>query len=110
MITKEKIRDDLAACIAKFQGMRITVIIDGETITSAVMQQSQKKTNELLDEGESNEVERWVRFNHDDLTTVPTPNESTCTISSVVYTITEVVEDSVQATMRVKLEDEYADL
>lgn len=108
-ISLQKIQDDMAACIAKFAGMAITAIIDGETITSAVMQQSQKKTNELLDEGESNEVERWVRFNHDDLTAVPTPNESTCTISSVVYTITEVVEDSVKATMRVKLADQYAD-
>ncbi len=109
-ITVQKIQDDFDALIAKFSGMAVTAVIDGETITSAVMSQMASNTNELLDEGESNEVGTWLRFKYTDLTTEPTPNDSTATIDSITYTIVEVVVDSVKATMRCRLEDEYADI
>ncbi len=109
-ISTEKIRDDFDALVASFSDLAITAVIDGESITSGVMSQIDKLTNELLDEGSSNETERWLRFKYDDLTFVPIANDSTATIDSVVYTITEVIVDAVKATTRVKLEDEYADL
>ena len=109
-ISVQKIRDDFEAGIAKFAGMAITATVGVDVITSAVMSQKQKKTNELLDEGESNEIERWLRFKYDDVTTVPVPNDTICTISAVDYLITEVMVDSVNATIRIKIEDEFADL
>lgn len=109
MPTVQQIQDAFDSLVSKFPGMAVTAVIDGET-TTAVMSQMATSTNELLDEGESNEIGTWLRFKYTDLTTEPTPNDSTATIDSTTYSIVEVVTDSVKATMRVRLEDRYADI
>lgn len=110
MIKIEDIRNDLQQFITLFEGMAITVDIDGEIIDTAVMSQKETAQGGLIDEGFNNQFEKWIRFNYDDISNEPIPNESIATIDTVEYVITEVVVDSVKATMRCKLQEDGVDL